>query len=165
MDEILYAEIVDIDEVLEGSVDINGILKGDTGETGPQGERGFGCWVSTEEPPEGENILVWFDSSDVDTSEFATKQDIESALSGYAKVEDIPDMPDLSGYALKSDIPEPIDTSVFALKTEIPAPIDTSNFATKDEIPVVPDVSGFQTEQQVNTLINNALGVIENGSY
>ena len=29
----------------------------------------------------------------------------------------------------------------------------------------IPDVSGFQTEEQVNTLINQALGVIENGSY
>ena len=29
----------------------------------------------------------------------------------------------------------------------------------------IPDVSGFQTEAQVNTLINNALGVIENGTY
>ena len=25
--------------------------------------------------------------------------------------------------------------------------------------------SGFQTEEQVNTLINQALGVIENGTY
>ena len=176
MDEILYAEIVDIDEILEGSVDINGILKGDTGERGERGERGFGCYVGTDEPPEGENILVWFDSSDVSTSEFATKKDIESArqevvddisvvLEGYAKLTDIPD---LSGYvtdeeakefALKSDIPEPIDTSGFALKTEIP---DTSGFALKTEIP---DTSSFQTESQVNTLINNALGVIENGSY
>lgn len=29
----------------------------------------------------------------------------------------------------------------------------------------IPDVSGFQTEEQVNTLINQALGVIENGTY
>lgn len=38
----------------------------------------------------------------------------------------------------------------------------TSDYALKSEIP---DVSGFQTEEQVNTLINQALGVIENGTY
>lgn len=39
---------------------------------------------------------------------------------------------------------------------------DTNVFAKTTDIP---DVSGFQTEAQVNTLINNALGVIENGTY
>ena len=37
-----------------------------------------------------------------------------------------------------------------------------SEYATKDEIP---DVSAFQTAEQVSSLINEALGVIENGSY
>ena len=40
--------------------------------------------------------------------------------------------------------------------------VDLSNYATKDEIP---DVSAFQTAEQVSLLINEALGVIENGSY
>ena len=37
--------------------------------------------------------------------------------------------------------------------------VDLSNYATKD------DISAFQTAEQVSSLINEALGVIENGSY
>lgn len=66
--------------------------------------------------------------------------------SGYivsvAQVEEM-----LKDYALKSDIPEVTDLSNYALKTDIP------------------DVSGFQTAEQVQAAINEALGVIENGTY
>lgn len=90
----------------------------------------------------------------------------------------------LEGYALKTDIP---DTSKFitAIPSEyiteselnskkfategyvnnvistIPQP-DLSAYALKTDIP---DVTGYQTEEQVNALINTALGVIENGTY
>lgn len=37
--------------------------------------------------------------------------------------------------------------------------MDLSNYATKDEI------SEFQTAEQVQSLIDEALGVIENGAY
>ena len=37
--------------------------------------------------------------------------------------------------------------------------------ADKQEIANMIDTSGFTTEEEVNTLINTALGVIENGSY
>lgn len=53
-------------------------------------------------------------------------------------------------------------------KTDAP---DLTNYATTTYVDnaisaiQVPDVSGFQTEAQVNTLINQALGVIENGTY
>ena len=95
-------------------------------------------------------------------------------LTGYAKISDIPDtsnnatyeyvdnavaaieIPDTSGFALKSEIP---DISNLALKSEIP---DTSAFITAADLP---DTSGFTTEEEVNALINTALGVIENGSY
>lgn len=40
--------------------------------------------------------------------------------------------------------------------------VDLSEYAKKSEIP---DVSAFQTAEQVSSLINEALGVIENGSY
>lgn len=110
----------------------------------------------------------------------------EVDLTGYAKISDIPDtsnnatyeyvdnavaaieIPDTSDFALKSEIP---DTSNLALKSEIP---DTSNLALKSEIPDtsafitaddLPDTSGFTTEEEVNALINTALGVIENGTY
>ena len=35
----------------------------------------------------------------------------------------------------------------------------------QEEIENIPDTSAFQTEAQVKALINEALGVIENGSY
>ena len=53
-------------------------------------------------------------------------------------------------------------------KTDAP---DLTNYATTTYVDnaisaiQVPDVSGFQTEAQVNTLINQALGAIENGTY
>lgn len=53
-------------------------------------------------------------------------------------------------------------------KTEIP---DLNTYATTTYVDnavsniQVPDVSGFQTEEQVLALINQALGVIENGTY
>lgn len=39
--------------------------------------------------------------------------------------------------------------------------VDTSTFATMAQV----EAKGYQTEEQVNTLINTALGVIENGTY
>ena len=65
---------------------------------------------------------------------------------------------DLSGYATKEDLNKFI--------TEIPSEYVTNSelidYAKKSEIP---DVSAFQTAEQVASLINEALGVIENGSY
>ena len=49
-----------------------------------------------------------------------------------------------------------VDTAVGAIV--IP---DVSNFTTMAEV----EAKGYQTESQVNTLINTALGVIENGTY
>lgn len=39
--------------------------------------------------------------------------------------------------------------------------VDTSTFATMAQV----EAKGYQTEAEVNTLINTALGVIENGTY
>lgn len=56
-------------------------------------------------------------------------------------------------------------------KQQIAGLVDLTNYATTIYVDnaisaiQVPDVSGFQTEEQVNTLINQALGVIENGTY
>jgi len=65
---------------------------------------------------------------------------------------------DLSGYATKDDLKNFI--------TEIPSEYVTdselTSYAKKSEIP---DISAFQTAEQVSLLINEALGVIENGSY
>ena len=49
-----------------------------------------------------------------------------------------------------------VDTAIAAIT--IP---DVSNFITMAAV----EAKGYQTESQVNTLINTALGVIENGTY
>lgn len=50
-------------------------------------------------------------------------------------------------------------------KTEIAGLVDLTNYATTTYVDNAIANSGFQTEEQVNTLINQALGVIENGTY
>ena len=160
-----------------GAIDLSKkMAKGDKGDPGPQGERGpAGVYVGETEPTDDE-VLVWFNSDGTATEGLATEAYVDEKvagieapdLSGYAKKEDIPDV---SGFALKTEIPEMPDLSGYALKTEIPAPPDLSGYALKTEIPDVSGfvtadaISGFQTEEQVNSLINTALGVIENGAY
>lgn len=113
-----------------------------------------------------------------DVSGFALKSEIPSveglATETYVneKIAAIPEV-DLSGYALKTEIPDVSGfiTSIpeeYVTETELSAKgyltehQDLSGYALKTEIP---DVSAFQTEEQVNALINTALGVIENGTY
>ena len=56
-------------------------------------------------------------------------------------------------------------------KQQIAGLVDLTNYATTTYVDnavsniQVPDVSGFQTEEQVLALINQQLGVIENGTY
>lgn len=93
--------------------------------------------------------------------EYITETELEAK--GY-----LTEHQDLSAYALKTEIPT-IPTKVsdltndagFITSADIPE-VDLSNYALKTEIP---DVSAYQTEEQVNALINTALGVIENGTY
>ena len=93
--------------------------------------------------------------------EYITETELEAK--GY-----LTEHQDLSAYALKTEIPT-IPTKVsdltndagFITSADIPE-VDLSSYALKTEIP---DVSAFQTEEQVNALINTALGVIENGTY
>ena len=144
--------------------------------------RGFLTSIPAEYVTDTElNAKGYATTDDVATavSDKVTMEDVHNATSGFVtgayvdeKIAAIPE-PDLSGYALKTEIP---DVSGFI--TEIPAEYiteselnakgyltehqDLSGYALKSEIP---DVSGFQTEAQVNTLINTALGVIENGRY
>ena len=60
---------------------------------------------------------------------------------------------DLSNYYTKTEI----DNKGYLTEHQ-----SLANYALKSEIP---DVSQYQTATQVQTLINNALGVIENGTY
>lgn len=58
---------------------------------------------------------------------------------------------------------EYVDEAIAAIET---GNVDLSNYYTKEETEaLIPDTSGFTTEAQVNSLINTALGVIENGTY
>lgn len=92
------------------------------------------------------------------------------SLDGYAKTTDIPDV---SGFALKTEIPDVSSfiTTIpeeYVTETELAAKgylTEHQSLEGYAKIADIPDVSGFQTEAQVNTLINNALGVIENGTY
>lgn len=85
----------------------------------------------------------------VDLSNYYTKAQVDALI------------PDVSGFI--TEIP-----SEYVTETELNAKGYLTEHQSLDgyaKLTDIPDVSGFQTEAQVNTLINNALGVIENGTY
>ena len=94
---------------------------------------------------------------EVDLSDYYTKAQTDAAINA-AK-------PDLTTYATqkwvedKKYLTQHQDLSAYALKTEIPS---LDGYAKTTDIP---DVSGFQTAAQVQTAIENYVGVIENGTY
>lgn len=98
---------------------------------------------------------------DVDLSGYYTKEETDSAIEEAVGAVEVPS---LDGYATEQYVKDAInaipekDLSNYALKTEIP---DVSSFTTMSAV----EAKGYQTETQVNSLINAALGVIENGSY
>lgn len=122
--------------------------KGDKGEPGADGKNTV--WLGSEEP--GEDYNVWVNPNGEASAGLVTHAELEKELEDYAKATDIPS---LDGYAKTTDIP---DVSGFALKTEIP---DVSGFTTMTAV----EAKGYQTADQVQSAINTALGVIENGSY
>ena len=69
---------------------------------------------------------------------------------------------DLSNYYTKTEVDNKgyltAVPDTYALKTDIP---DVSSFTTMAAV----EAKGYQTASDVTTLINNALGVIENGTY
>ena len=100
------------------------------------------------------------DIPEVDLSNHYTKAETNTAIS--QAISAIPGT-DLSNYYTKSETNTAIQNAQpnlapYALKTEIP---DVSGFTTMGAV----EQKGYQTEAQVNSLINTALGVIENGSY
>lgn len=99
-------------------------------------------------------------------NDYYTKGETDLAISNAVGAIEIPEVPTLDGYATEQFVSEAIgaidfpetDLSDYALKTEIP---DVTGFTTMGAV----EAKGYQTEAQVNTLINAALGVIENGTY
>ena len=102
---------------------------------GPQGEPGESGVYVGTEEP-GEGIFVWVNPQGEGSNNLATKEYVDEAIAAI-------DIPDTSGFATKDDIP------------------DVSGFTTMTAV----EEKGYQTEAQVNSLINTALGVIENGTY
>ena len=94
-----------------------------------------------------------------DTSLFVTGEYVQTAINESQQ--------DLSGYATKEYVDNAIDN------VDIPD-VDLTNYALKSEIPSldgyaktadIPDTSSFVTEAEVNELIAEAIGGIENGAY
>ena len=149
------------------SADLQG-SKGDTGIRGPQGPAG---------------VIVNPDGT-IDTSAYATETYVNEKI---AQVE--AGSVDLSNYYTKTQTTALLDN--YATKTYVQEQIsniqagsvDLTNYYTKEQIDAkgyltehqslanyalkseIPDVSQYQTATQVQTLIDNALGVIENGTY
>ncbi len=131
---------------------------------------------------------------DVDLTDYYTKTETDAAITDAIGKIDIPEV-DLTGYATEKYVDEaianidinvepgevvipdevyvgttqPTDNNIkiwvnpeeqieYALKSDIP---DTTGFTTMAAV----EEKGYQTQEQVTTLINNALGVIENGTY
>ena len=113
-------------------------LQGGKGDIGPRGAQG----------PAG--VIVNPDGT-IDTSAYATETYVNEKI---AQVE--AGSVDLSNYYTKTETDAKIAEAQLSGGST-----DLSNYYTKTEI----DNKGFQTAAQVQTLIDNALGVIENGTY
>lgn len=111
--------------------------KGDKGDTGPAGAKGErGPAGVVVSDTEPTEALVWLIPTGAPSGETLTEEMVARMIDAA-----------IEPYAKKTDIPEQPDLSGYALKTDIP------------------DVSGYQTAEQVQAAINEALGVIENGTY
>lgn len=112
--------------------------QGPIGETGPQGEIG-------PQGPQGERGADGAQGADGDPGVYVgTEEPAEDSILVWINPEGIPTVDldvDLSNYYTK----EETDAAIAAIE--------------------IPDVSAYQTEEQVNALIDSALGVIENGTY
>jgi len=94
-------------------------------------------------------------------------------LSDYAKKEDIPSTTGLAteeyvdNAIANLDIPEEVDLSNYYTKEEDDDNFDAlaSAIASNSARIITIENAGYQTAEQVNAAINNALGVIENGTY
>lgn len=106
-------------------------------------------------------------------SKFITREEVpETDLSEYAKKSELPTVPKKvseltndAGYITAAEVPK-TDLSAYAKKSDIP---DVSDFITSIPSEYITEAElsamSYQTKAQVEALINEALGVIENGSY
>ena len=129
----------------------------DDGEKGDKGDPGYtpvkgvdyfdgdpGVYVSTTEPV-SDDALIWINPEGDPNDDIATKKYVDEAIAAAS-----------IGGGSETDL------SNYYTKAEVNALIpSTTGFITMADVKAL----GYQTETQVNTLINTALGVIENGTY
>lgn len=108
------------------------------GDSAPTEDKGYKIWVNPDEDDVAE------------IAELATKKYVDDAI---ANVEG--GNVDLTGYATEEYVDEKFNS------IKIPE-VDLTGYALKSEIP---DTSAFQTEEDVKSLIDLALGEVENGTY
>jgi len=112
--------------------------------------------VSDEKIAEAVNDYLEENEIEVDLSDYYTKSETDKAI------EDAVGAINIGGVALDEiqiSNTAPTDENI---KVWINPDEADTEYALKSDIP---DVSAFQTEEDVNALINTALGVIENGTY
>lgn len=98
---------------------------------------------------------------DADLRNYYTKAQTDAAIS--TAIADL-DIPDVTGYAKLEDIPT-IPENVSSFNNDAGYLTQHQSLEGYAKTTDIPDVSKYQTADQVTALINEALGVIENGSY
>ncbi len=98
---------------------------------------------------------------DADLTNYYTKEETDTAIS--TAIADIA-IPDVTGFAKLEDIPT-IPENVSSFNNDAGYLTEHQSLEGYAKTTDIPDVSKYQTEEQVTALINDALGVIENGSY
>lgn len=98
---------------------------------------------------------------DIDLSNYYTKEETDTAIS--TAIADIA-IPDVTGFAKLEDIPT-IPTNISSFNNDAGYLTEHQSLEGYAKTTDIPDVSKYQTADQVTALINDALGVIENGSY
>ena len=89
-----------------------------------------------------------------DFGQFAMRSDIPSYdFSNFARMSDIPTMPDMSQYALRSQLFDPsgIQNQLSGLQGQFNALPDFSQYALASQIPTMPDMSQYALASQIPT--------------
>ena len=137
--------------------------------------------VSDEQIETAVNKYLEENDIQVDLTDYYTKTETDAAISEAIANIDIPDVEpgevDLSDYYTKSEVDQKVADAAVVVPNEVYVgtveptdsnveiwinPEETVEYALKSDIP---DTTGFITEEEATTLINEALGVIENGTY
>lgn len=102
---------------------------------GPKPVKGVDYYTDTDKQEIINSVIANIEGVDIDLTGYATKEYVQEQINA---------------------IPEP-DFSAYALKTELPKIPENISAFTNDK--------GYTTPNEVTQIVNNVLGVIENGSY